>query len=197
VFSDETVITSQRQYCAATEAIDHWVGRILDVVEARGQTDNTYIVFASDHGEMLGDHGLYTKSCPYEAALRVPLIVSGPGIEGGRTSDTPVELIDVNATICDFAGLAPQPGIDAISFRPVLEGTTDTHRTETVSAFRGFRLIRTPDHKLVENANDVDELYDLRSDPDEQNNVAEEHPAVVSRLSARMKERFREGKLRH
>jgi len=190
-FTDEKITETRQQYCAAIEAIDDRVGRILNAVEARGMSENTVVIFASDHGEMLGDHGMYTKSCPQEAALRVPLIVAGPGIKGGRTSDS---LIDVNATICDLAGLDPQPDIDARSFRDILEGASDTHRTETVSAIRNFRQIRTREHKLVENFNDVTELYDLRADPDEQVNIAEENPDTVTRLAARLKERFQEGK---
>ena len=189
-FTPEKVTETRRQYCAATEAIDDMVGEMLAAVESRGMSDNTYVIFASDHGEMLGDHGMYTKSCPYEAALRVPLIVAGPGIEGGRVVRTPVELIDVNATICDFAGLPPQEGIDARSFRPVLDGETEEHRTETISAYRTFRLIRTNTHKYVEHFSDKEELYDLENDPDEQNNIAESNPDLVQTLSARMKDRF-------
>ena len=77
---------------------------MLHALEKRGMLENTYIIYSSDHGEMLGDHGLYTKSTAYEASLRVPLIVAGPGIEGNRVSDELVELIDVNPTICDLVG---------------------------------------------------------------------------------------------
>ena len=192
-YDPDVVAVTRRQYCAATEAIDDMVGRILSAVESRGQLENTYVIFASDHGEMLGDHGMYTKSCPQEAALRVPLIAAGPGIEGGRVCDSPVELIDVNATICDMAGLDPQPDIDAKSFKPVLDGATESHRSETVSAFRKFRLIRTPEYKLVENYNDATELYDLVNDPDEQHNVVDEKPEVAAELESRMRDRFREG----
>ena len=76
----EEIAVSRRQYCAATELIDDQVGQILAALERRGMRDNTVIIFASDHGEMLADHGLYTKSCAYEPSLRVPLIVSGPGV---------------------------------------------------------------------------------------------------------------------
>ena len=77
----EKIAETRRQYCAAIEAIDDQIGEMLAAVERRGMTDNTYVIFSSDHGEMLGDHGLYTKSVPYEASVHVPLIVAGPGIE--------------------------------------------------------------------------------------------------------------------
>jgi len=191
----EEIAVTRRQYCAAIELIDDQVGLILDALGRRGMTDNTYIVYSSDHGEMLGDHGLYTKSVAYEAALRVPLIVAGPGIEGGRTSDALIELIDVNPTICELAGLRPQENIDALSFAPLLRGGA-THRSGTVSAIRNFMCIRTDRYKLIKNYNDVTELYDLAEDPDELNNIASERRDVVRELSGRMKGRFLEGKWR-
>jgi choline-sulfatase len=193
-FSPDEVTVTRRQYCAAIAAIDDQVGRILDAVARRGAQDDTIVIYASDHGEMLGDHGLYNKSCPYEAAVRVPLMAAGPGIRTGAVSDTPVELNDVNATICDLAGLPPQEGIDARSFRAVLEGSADAHRTETVSAIRNFRLIRTHDAKLVEHANDRTELYDLKADPDEQHNIADREKDLARHLSRRMAARFGERK---
>ncbi len=189
-FSPEEITQTRRQYCAATELIDHQIGQILAALEKRGQLDNTYIVFASDHGELLGDHGLYAKSAAYEASLRVPLIVAGPDIEGGRVSDALCELIDLNATLCDFAGLAPQEGIDARSLRPVLNGSSDTHREDTVAALQNFRCIRTATHKYIHNHNDLDELYDLDRDPDELHNIATAAPDLVVDLSRRLRRRL-------
>ena len=187
---------TRRQYCALIELIDEQVGQILDALEARGMAENTHVVLASDHGEMLGDHGLYGKSVAYEPALRVPLIVAGPGIEGGRTSDALVELIDVNPTICQLAGLPPQENIDAMSLGPVLRGETDGHRTEAVSAIRGFRCIRTEGHKLIDNYGGPNELYDLAADPAELHNIAADEPQLARDLRRRMEERFMEGKWR-
>ncbi|MEE3259484.1 MAG: sulfatase-like hydrolase/transferase, partial [Candidatus Latescibacterota bacterium] len=189
-FSPEEITQTRRPYCAATELIDHQIGQILAALEKRGQLDNTYIVFASDHGELLGDHGLYAKSAAYEASLRVPLIVAGPDIEGGRVSDALCELIDLNATLCDFAGLAPQEGIDARSLRPVLNGSSDTHREDTVSALQNFRCIRTATHKYIHNHNDLDELYDLDRDHDELHNIAAAAADLVVDLSRRLRRRL-------
>ncbi|MDP6115717.1 MAG: sulfatase-like hydrolase/transferase [Planctomycetota bacterium] len=191
--TDDQILDCRRQYCAATTLIDDQVGAIIDAVEGRGMLDNTYIVFSSDHGEMLGDHGMFTKSVPYESSLRVPLIVAGPGIEGGQVSDAIVELIDVNATICDLAGLGPQEAIDARSFRPVLEAGTDEHRQEALSTLRHFRCIRTKRWKYVENENDITELYDLGNDPSELNNKAEEETEVLREMRGRLGTRLLEG----
>jgi choline-sulfatase len=190
----EKVAVTRRQYCGAIEVIDDQVGAILEALERRGMHENTYVIFASDHGEMLGDHGLYGKSVAYESSLRVPLIAAGPEIEGGRVSDALVELIDVNPTICELAGLPPQENIDARSVAPVLRGEMDAHRTETVSAIRNFRCIRTRTHKLVANDNDIVELYDLKDDPEELRNIAGDQPELVRTLTQQLAERFAEGK---
>ncbi|MHC5037888.1 MAG: sulfatase family protein [Planctomycetota bacterium] len=190
----EEIAVTRRQYCGLITLIDDQVGRILEALERRGMRENTIIVFTSDHGEMLGDHGLYTKCVAFEPSLRVPLIIAGPKIAGGRRSDALVELIDVNPTICELAGLPPQENIDALSLAPLLRGETAEHRTETISAFRNFRCIRTARYKLVQNYNDMMELYDLEKDPHETVNLAEGEPEIVLRLARRMRERFMEGK---
>ena len=190
----QEVAVTRRQYCAALELIDDQVGLMLDALERRGMLDNTVIVFSSDHGEMLGDHGLYTKSVAYEAALRVPLIAAGPGIEADRVSDALVELIDINPTLCELAGLPAQEDIDARSFVRVLRGEASEHRGETVSALRNFDCIRTRTHKLICSQSSCTELYNLANDPDEQVNIAREHPDVVRQLRQRLAARFTEGK---
>ena len=188
--SDDEIAVTRRQYCAAIELIDDQVGRIIEAVERRGMAGDTIVVFASDHGEMLGDHGLYTKSVPYEAALRVPLIAAGPGIAGGRTSDALVELIDVNPTLCALAGLPAREGLDAEDFSAVLTGERPAHREEGASALREFRLVRTADHKLVAHHTGETELYDLAEDPDERKNIAGERPDVVRAMGRRLRQRF-------
>jgi choline-sulfatase len=192
----EQVAETRRQYCASTELIDAEVGRILDALERRGMAGNTFVIYSSDHGEMLGDHGLYHKSCAYEAALRVPLICAGPGIAAGGTSDALVELIDVNPTICELAGLPPQERIDARSIGAVLRGESESHRSETVSALRGFRCVRSDRWKYIENYNDVDELYDLAEDPCELRSLAADQPKRCREMRALMVRRYEEGQWR-
>ena len=188
--SSEAVTEAQRQYCGAIEAIDDQVGDMLDTLEERGMLDNTYVIFSSDHGEMLGDFGMYAKFVPHEASIRVPLLVAGPGIEAGQVSDALVELIDVNATICELAGLPAQEGIDAESFVPVLRGEATEHRTETASILENYRCIRNREYKLIENYNDIFELYDLQNDPHELHNLAEEMPELCEEMRGRLSERF-------
>ncbi|MEW6360413.1 MAG: sulfatase-like hydrolase/transferase [Planctomycetota bacterium] len=195
-FDQKDVAVTRRQYCGAIELIDDHIGMILDALERRGMAENTYIIYSSDHGEMLGDHGLYTKSVPYEAALRIPLIVAGPGIEAGRVSDALVEWIDLNPTICELAGLPAQENIDALSIVPVLHGEATEHRTEAISRIAHFALIRTRRHKLVQHVNDTPELYDLEADPDELRNIAPEGGDMKSDLRSRLHARLLEGQWR-
>jgi arylsulfatase len=192
--SASEVTVTRRQYCAAIETIDDGIGWMLDALEQRGMLDNTIIVFSSDHGEMLGDHGIYTKSVPYEAALRIPLLIAAPGVTGGHVSNALVELIDINPTLCEMAGLPAQENIDARSLMPILKQDAVETRTETVSAMRNFRCLRTHQYKYIQNYNDIDELYDLVADPDELHNIAGEYPEAVQQLRRRLMVRSIEDK---
>lgn len=186
----EEVLVTRQQYCAATELIDDQIGNMLNALEARGMLENTYIIYSSDHGEMLGDHGLYTKSVAYEASLRVPLIVTGPGIEPNRSSNELVELIDINPTICDLVDVPVLENIDGKSIARVLHDETKTHRSETVSRLQNFTCIRTQTHKLIESRDGFMELYNLGDDPNELNNIAEKEQALVKELRSLMESRY-------
>jgi choline-sulfatase len=142
---------------------------------------------------MLGDHGLYAKSAAYEASLRIPLILAGPDIAPGRTSDALVELIDLNPTLCERVGIPVQENLDARSLTPLLLDKQAAHREDVVSAIRHWRCIRTQSHKLIQNYNDETELYDLQQDPDELHNVAAQQPDLVRELASRLGSRFKEG----
>ena len=189
----EEIRVTRRQYCGAIEAIDTGIGWMLDALEERGFAENTHIVFTSDHGEMLGDHGLYTKQVAYEPSMHVPLIMAGPGIEAGKTDDSLIELIDCNPTVCELAGVGIEENIDAESFVPVLKGESSARRKDVIAAGRNYRCIRTHEFKFIENYNDINELYDMKADPEELNNLIHDKPDTANTLSMRLKERFAEG----
>jgi arylsulfatase len=193
----DKITETRRQYCAAIELIDDQIGNMINALEQRNMLDNTYIIFTSDHGEMLGDHGLYQKSVPYEPSLHVPLIVAGPGITAGQTSDALVELNDINPTICEMADVPTPTNIDAKSFNAVLNNESRSHRSETISTIRVFQCIRTSRFKFIDNINDINELYDLIQDPNELNNIADKHPDLVKELSGRLNARLTEGTWHH
>lgn len=171
----EEIRTARRLYAAYIECIDDQIGTIMTTLEETGQREDTYILFAADHGEMLGDHGRWTKSCQYEAAVRVPLFVSGPGIAPG-VSDAPVELSDLAPTILEMAGVPPLQSIDAQSVMPLLRGETESHRDWAMATHLGHGCLRTPAWKLILGEYRNHELFDLVNDPEERRNVIAEHP---------------------
>ena len=191
--TEEQIAVCRRQYCAAIELIDDQVGHLLAVLKQRGMAENTFIFFTSDHGEMLGDHGFFTKSVAYDPSMRVPLLCNGPGIEAGGVSPALVELIDLNATICQLAGLSPQEGIDARSFAPLLRGQGDEHREEVLTSLGHFRCVRTRRWKYIDNAGDEAELYDMEADSQERDNLAGEEREVVQQMAQRLQARWLEG----
>ena len=169
-------------YWAMIDLIDAQVGRMLDALETSGQADNTIVIFMSDHGEMLGDHGMYLKGPHfYEPAIRVPLIVAGPGIPAARVSDALVELTDLAPTLLDAAGLERHAGMQGCSLWPLLTGNAplDSFREdiycEFYNALSGHKepqahatCVRTTQHKLaVYHGIGAGELYDLVTDPGE------------------------------
>lgn len=178
----ETHQRIRQNYAAMIENIDRQVGRFLDAVAARGETDNTLVIYGSDHGEMLGDHNRWAKSIWYQPSVGVPLIVAGPGVRQGMTSDALVSIHDLAATMLDYAALAPLPGMDSRSFRPVLAGRAETHRPFLVSALADWRMIADDQYKLIVTENEPSRLFDLRDDPWEDRDIAATTPAEVDRL---------------
>ena len=186
-FTAEELAQIRRQYCALIKLIDDQVGELLYALRKRDMLDNTVIIFTSDHGEMLGDHGLFQKQVPYEPSIHIPLVVAGPGIEPGRTSEALVDMSDLNPTICALAGVDAAPDMDARSFDGILRGNQTEHRQDIHIAMPNYRGIRNRRHKFVDNVNDVPELYDLMNDPGERHNVADECPDQVADMREGLK----------
>ena len=178
----------QAAYYAMIKLIDDQVGRILETLEETGQREKTVILFTSDHGEMLGDHGLIQKGCRfYEGLVRVPLIFSWPGhFESGLKSDALVELLDKAPTLLELAGLKVTDRMQGRSLLPILQGEVsgDHHRDfvrceyyDAVDMPDGTfaTMYRDRSHKLVVyHGHRHGELYDLEADPDEFENLWDE-----------------------
>lgn len=174
----------KRQVIAATHAmvelIDDQVGRILEALDESGQRENTFVIFMSDHGEMLGDHGLYMKGPHfYEEAVRVPLIVSWPGqyAEGLKVSGM-VELVDLVPTLLEASGFPIPSRVQGRSLDGLLRGNSDPtqFRKQVYSEYYNAwahkhsygTMLRTDRHKIVVyHGTPQGELYDLQADPDE------------------------------
>lgn len=179
----DAIHTRRQNYAAIIENIDRLVGEIISVVEERGERDRTIIVYTSDHGEMLGDHGRWGKSVWYEPSVGIPLIIAGPGIRSGITSDAFVFLHDLAATFLDYAGAESLPETDAVTLRPLLEGKRTTRRSHIISGLNDWRMVFDGRHKLVAGARQLVILHDLESDPMEEENVAPHYPDIVARLA--------------
>lgn len=212
-FSPEKHQSIRRNYAAEVENIDRWLGRYLEELADRGELDETIVVFASDHGEMLGDHGQWYKRSPYRPSTGVPLVADGPGIEARGVVKEPASILDLHATFLAYAGLEPGD-IDSRSLRPYLSGETDDHRDVAFSGMGEWRLAVDDRYSLIlgydtdRSANQqVDEcdpwneadikyalrdrdpvLFDRERDPRETENVADENPEIVERLSVAIHE---------
>jgi len=178
----EGLLRNRQNYAAMIENIDRNVGRFIAQVEERGEFENTLIVYASDHGEMLGDHNRWGKSTWYTPSTGIPLILAGPGIRQGVVSDALVSLHDLCATFIDYSGVSPLEGMDAVSLRPLLEGRTEVHRDCVVAGLNDWRMIFDGRHKLVLREDQPPIFYDIHTDPLEDRDIAEQHPEVVARL---------------
>ncbi len=177
--------TLQAAYYAMIKLIDDVLARILDALEETGQRERTVIIFTSDHGEMLGDHGLIQKGCRfYEGLVRVPLIFSLPGhFEQNLRSDALVGLLDKAPTLLELAGLEIPDRMQGMSLLPILRGevSPDHHRDFVRCEF--YDALDQPDgtfatmyrdrrYKLVMyHGHTHGELYDLEADPGEFENL--------------------------
>jgi len=189
-------------YFGLVSALDDMIGRVLAALEASGLADNTVVIYTSDHGEHLGERGLWWKSTLYDESAKVPLIVSWPGrIAPGERRDAVCSLLDVNATMLDIAGAPPLPGSQGRSLKPVLldkhapwiDETTSEYVNDGVPAWSGgrmvvSRMVRSGRYKLIWHRGHREQLFDLVDDPDEQHDLAQvlAHASVRDSLRARL-----------
>ncbi len=199
-----------RQRAESLYVVDQQVARTVDVLERTGELDDTVLVFTSDNGYMLGEHGrLETKRLPYESSLRVPTLMAGPGIPHGVERRDPFITEDFAPTFLDIAGARTDRTMDGVSMldvavdgdqgwtRPVFTeaGLRDVRgggpppleiRPEGPSSLRFSQGIRTPRYLYVEHATRERELYDLRADPLELTSVVDR--PRMSRVVAQLAE---------
>jgi arylsulfatase A-like enzyme len=166
------------------EAIDHGVGQILSAIDRLEASDNTIVVFTSDHGDMMGDHGLLLKAVMhFQGCLRVPMVVNTPGGASQRSSSL-VSSIDLPHTILDLCGVPEFQGMQGVSLKPALDDPAATVRDHVLveddfppSAVRPglplkTRTVLTARHRYTRDSNGHEMLFDLDEDPDELTNLA-------------------------
>ena len=168
--------------------LDAQIGRVLDALEASPHAKNTIIVFSADSGVARGSHGLIGKQNVYEHSMRVPLIIAGPGIPVGRTTEAMCYLFDVLPTLGKLCGIAGPATSEGRDLSPTLRDPAQPARTEMMFAYtRVQRAVRDDRWKLIRYPQvDRTQLFDLKADPNEITNLAEkpEHAAKVTELTA-------------
>jgi len=192
----------RERYALEVEFVDRRIGELLDAFERKGMLDDTLLIFTSDHGEGFGEHNHVGHiSQLYEQLVRVPLILSMPGrIAGPAVVDAPVGLIDVYPTVVELLGVPPPPGLRGRSLVPLIDGcalperavVAETHRPEAATdkqavIFEGFKYI----HSIGDR--EWEELYDLREDPGETNDLFTTRPDVVKRMREILERRLEGG----
>lgn len=175
---DEQTVRNElgREY-ACSENIDIQLNKVLAKLEASGELDNTYIIYTSDHGMSIGRHGLMGKQNLYEHTWRVPFIVKGPGLEGGKRVKGNIYLLDVLPTLCELAGIDAPETVEGISFVPVLKGEKEVVREVMYGVYAGgtkpgMRTVKKGNWKLIkydvmDGAVRETQLFNLAKNPHE------------------------------
>ena len=186
----KTIEVIRDDYAGEVEFLDAQVGRVLSALEQKGELAKTIVVFTSDHGEGLGDHGeIGHVNQLYDPILRVPLIVSYPaGLAGGRVVEDPVSIVDVSATLFDLMEMAGPPGWPGRSLLPLLDGVTAPWpvfaATYRPAASRDLVAVVKHRFKLIAEIGGAQELYDLRVDPGEHHDQSASRASRLGRLAA-------------
>jgi choline-sulfatase len=201
--SEHTVRNARRAYYAAVSYVDDRIGRLLDALDAAGMRENTIVIVTSDHGEMLGERGLWYKMSFFEPSARVPLIMTAPGRLAPRRVSENVSLVDLFPTVMEIAhdGTPFVPGdpIDGTSLLPLLRGDAGASWPDTVlgeylaeGTLAPMVMIRRGPYKYVRCPGDPDQLFDLSSDPLELNDLAPSpaHADVLRRFREESDERW-------
>jgi choline-sulfatase len=165
-------------YFGMITQLDGMVGTLLDELEKSGQMERTLIIYTSDHGEMLGEHGLWFKNVLLENAAHVPLILAGAGLPRGKSVDTPVMHVDITATMLDAAGIPRDAKLRGHSLLPLSRGQADGHpgiaysESHSEGNCTGSFMIRKDRWKYIYFTGYAPALFDLGSDPGELHDVA-------------------------
>ena len=178
-------------YYGMISLIDHNVGRMMIALDELGLSDNTLVIYSTDHGDWLGDHGLLLKGpMHYEGLLRVGCLLRGPGVPAGKVVTDPVSTLDLAATFLDYAGVEPAHEWHSRSLRPLIDGDAGRdfayNEWQLLASRSGvaldLRTVRTASHKLtLELDSGAGEMYDLVNDPYELDNLFDDPGAAAVR----------------
>ena len=183
---EEAIRRARWAYYAAISYVDERIGEVLGTLAESGLADDTVVLFTADHGEMLGERGLWYKMAFFEPAARVPLIAWAPGRFAPARIAEPVSLLDIAPTLLELCGIPPAEDVDGRSLAALLAGEADDpHDVVAEYLAEGVNspavMVRRGPHKLVWCADDPDQLYDVAEDPHELANLADGPAAGVLR----------------
>ena len=187
-FDVDTVRRVRRIYMSMCAEADAMVGALYDAMHQLGMAADTYFVFAGDHGELALEHQDWYKMSLYEGAVRVPLAMSGPGIQADQRVTNLVSLIDLCPTLMEMGDLPPRPGLDGESLIPLATGKTNNSRDMAYACFMGCTLntsgfmLRKGRWKYVVYSGYPSQLFDMTADPGELHDLSAQRPEVVRRL---------------
>ena len=196
-FDAERIQVARRAYCGMVTMLDHCIGRALHALEEAGLADSTRVVYTSDHGECLGNRGMWGKCNMYEESAAVPLIIAGPELPEGKAVDTPVNLVDCYQTVLDNAGLnlteEEQFDMPGHSLFGIANG--DPPRRTILSEYHaagsvtGFYMIRDGRWKYVHYVGYDPQLFDLVADPHETIDLgtSPDHADVVAQCETKLR----------
>ncbi len=162
-----------QSYLACIRYTDEQVGRLLDSLKANPHAKNTIVILYSDHGFFLGEKERWAKQSLWERATRVPFIVVAPGMQPGEKVQQPTELLSIYPTLIELCGLTKQDGLEGRSLVPLLKNSQfDWPHVALTSHGKDNHAVRTQTHRYIRYRDGSEELYDLRVDPNEWNNIA-------------------------
>ena len=199
--SDELARKAIQAYYASITFADAQLGRILDALDETGLSKNTIVLFTSDHGYHMGEHGHWQKTTLFENAARVPLIIAAPGLQtAGRSTTAPAEMVDFYPTLGELCGLTPPTYLSGVSLVPVLNDPAARPRQAALTQYASGYSIRTLRYRYTEwgaQGADGAELYDHESDAKEMINLANrpQHQTTAKRLSRLLHARIEDARL--
>jgi iduronate 2-sulfatase len=193
--STELAKQTIQAYHASISFADAQIGRVLDSLDRHGFAENTIIVFTSDHGYHMGQHGHWQKRTLFENGTRVPFIMAGPGIAKNQSAVSLAEMVDFYPTLCSLAGLPIPDFVSGMDLSPALGDPTQMTRQDALTQHATGYALRTDRYRMVqwgEDGADGFELYDHQNDPAEMKNLADDpkYSEVMESLRDRMKQRI-------
>lgn len=200
--TEENIKRSRRAYFANISYLDDKIGEVMEALETTRQTEDTIVLFCSDHGDMLGERGLWFKMCFYEGAARVPLMISAPQMKSGKVSE-PVSNLDILPTLADLAGVDMSEimpwtdGESIIAMSPADGNAKDRSNPVLIeyaaeASYAPLVCIREGDFKFNHCELDPPQLFNLALDPNELNNLADnpEYNGEVERFTSEVNKRW-------